>query len=96
MVATEVASARRLVARLEGAIETMDPKSNSVQGEGVQGEGNYEATRRYNEGLKKSVDKGTAEELAEEAKKALEGREGEELREADEKGKQGGNKPVPK
>ena len=70
----------------------MDPKSN-----GVSGEGNYEATHNYNEGLKKSVEKGNAEELAEKAKKALEGPEGEELRKADEIGKQGGEKkPLPK
>lgn len=70
----------------------MDPKSN-----GVSGEGDYEATRRYDEGLKKSVEKGDAEKLAEEAKKALEGPEGEELRKAEEIGKQGGEaKPGPK
>lgn len=99
----------------------MDPKSNGVQQAGASGgaaapqpkeeaggEGNYEATRRYNEGLEKSVQKGNAEELAENAKKALEGPEGDELREADAQGKQGGatqagapqggtaNKPVSK
>ncbi len=63
----------------------MDPKSN-----GVQGEGNYDATHNYNEGVKKSVEKGNAEELAEKAKKALEGPEGDELRKADEQGKSGG------
>ena len=78
----------------------MDPKTN-----GLQGEGNYDATRRYDEGVKKSVEKGNTEELAEKAKKALEGPEGEELRKADEKGKSGepgtqdktgANKPVSK
>jgi hypothetical protein len=63
----------------------MDPKTN-----GVQGEGNYDATHHYNDGLKKSVEKGNADELAEKAKKALEGPEGEELRKADEQGKSGG------
>lgn len=69
----------------------MDPKTNGVQGgkDGVQGEGNYDATRRYDEGVKKSVDKGHTEELAEKAKKALEGPEGDELRKAEEKGKAG-------
>lgn len=62
----------------------MDPKSKEVQGEG-----NYDATRRYNEGVKKSVEKGNAEELAMKAKKALEGPEGDELREAEEKGREG-------
>lgn len=76
----------------------MDPKSNGVQGEkdGVQGEGNYEATRRYNEGVEESVEKGDSDELAEKAKKALEGKEGEELRKADEQGKNGEPKNVGK
>jgi hypothetical protein len=85
----------------------MDPKTNGVQGgkDGVQGEGNYDATRRYDEGVKQSVEKGNTEELAEKAKKALEGPEGDELRKADEKGKagepgtadkHGANKNVPK
>lgn len=51
------------------------------------GEGNYDASRRYREGLEKSVRKGNAEELGEEAKKALEGSEGAELRRAEEQGK---------
>ncbi len=63
----------------------MDPKTS-----GVQGEGNYDATHNYNDGVKKSVEKGNAEELAEKAKKALEGPEGDALRAAEEKGKQGG------
>ena len=48
----------------------MDPKTNGVQGgkDGVQGEGNYDATRRYDEGVKKSVDKGHTEELEEKGK----------------------------
>jgi len=70
----------------------MDPKTNGVQSgkdEDLQGEGNYDATRRYDEGVKQSIQKGNTEELAEKAKKALEGPEGEELRKADEKGKAG-------
>lgn len=76
----------------------MDPKSNGVQGgkDGVQGEGNYDATRRYNEGLEKSVRKGDSDELAEKAKLALEGKEGEELRKAEEQGKSGEPKNAPK
>lgn len=53
------------------------------------GEGNYDATRRYREGLEKSVREGKTEELGEKAKKALEGAEGDELREAEEIGKKG-------
>jgi len=51
------------------------------------GEGNYDASRRYREGLEKSVQKGNSEELGKKAEKALEGSEGAELRRADEKGK---------
>ena len=59
-----------------------DPKQKD-QG----GEGNYDATRRYRQGLEESVKKGNANELGEKAKKALEGSEGDALREADKKGK---------
>jgi hypothetical protein len=61
-----------------------DPKNPDLQGEG-----NYDASRRYREGLEKSVEKGDAERLGHEAEEALEGEEGDELREADEKGKRG-------
>lgn len=61
---------------------------NKNQNQGDQGgEGNYDATRRYNEGLQKSVEKGNAEQLGEQAKKALEGKEGADLRRAEEQGK---------
>lgn len=55
----------------------------------IIGEGNYDATRRYREGLEKSVREGKTEELGEKAKKALEGPEGEDLRRAEETGKKG-------
>lgn len=76
----------------------MDPKSNSTQpNQGDQsGEGNYDATRRYRKGLEESVEKGNAEKLAEEARKALEGPEGDELREAEEEAKHGTHKHVSK
>jgi len=61
------------------------PKKDE-QGDTI-GEGNYDASRRYREGVEGSVEKGNAGELAEKAKKALEGKEGKELREAEEKGK---------
>jgi hypothetical protein len=51
------------------------------------GEGNYDASRRYREGLEKSVQKGNSEELGKQAKEALEGNEGADLRRADEQGK---------
>jgi hypothetical protein len=53
------------------------------------GEGNYDATKRYREGLEESVRQGRAEELGEKAKEALEGEEGDELREAEERAKKG-------
>jgi hypothetical protein len=76
----------------------MDPKTSGVQADkdGVQGEGNYDATRRYDEAVKKSIEKGDTEELAEKAKKALEGPEGDELREAEKAAKQGAKKPESK
>jgi hypothetical protein len=51
------------------------------------GEGNYDASRLYREGLEKSVQKGNSEELGKRAKEALEGSEGADLRRADEQGK---------
>lgn len=66
------------------------PQRQAQQGQnqGDQGgEGNYDASRRYREGLEGSVKKGNSEELAEEAKKALDGKEGDDLRRAEELGK---------
>lgn len=59
--------------------------------DGVEGEGSYTATHRYNEGVAKSIAKGRTEDLAEKAKEALEGPEGEELRKAEAIGKGAGN-----
>jgi hypothetical protein len=73
----------------------MDPKSTGTQvsketkKDGLQGEGNYDAARRYDEGVRESVRKGDADELAEEARKALEGPEGDALREAERVAKEG-------
>ena len=76
----------------------MDPKTSDVKGDkrDLQGEGNYDANRRYNDGLAKSVEEGTAEELAEKAKKALEGAEGDALRHAEELAKHGLKDDSPK
>ena len=69
----------------------MDPKTSGMNGDkrDLQGEGNYDAARHYNDGLAKSVEEGTADELAEKAKKALEGAEGDALRRAEESAKRG-------
>ena len=65
----------------------MEPKKDG-QGD-TMGEGNYDASRRYREGLEKSVEKGDANELGEKAKKALEGSEGDALKKAEEQAKRG-------
>ncbi len=53
----------------------------------VEGEGSYTATHNYNRGVERSVQRGDAEALAEDAKQALEGDEGDGLREAERKGR---------
>ena len=61
-----------------------DPKKKNPD---LQGEGNYDASRHYREGLEKSVKEGRSNELGEKAKEAIEGTEGEDLRKAEERGK---------
>ncbi len=51
--------------------------------EALEGEGNYSAARRYDEGVQRSVAKGSAEKLGQEAAKALDGAEGNDLRKAE-------------
>jgi hypothetical protein len=58
----------------------------------VEGEGSYQGARRYNEHVKKTIEEGDVEKLAEEAKRALEGDQKDELQEAERRGKRG---PVP-
>jgi len=48
----------------------------------IQGEGNYEAARRYREEQEKFAKSGKVEEKAHEAEEALDGPEGEELERA--------------
>lgn len=57
---------------------------------GVEGEGSYTATRRYNEGVQEHLATHDVEAEAEEALEALEGEEREELEAAEERGKRGG------
>jgi hypothetical protein len=66
-----------------------DEKHDVGNGNDAGGEGNYDASRRYREGLEKSVQKGDAEELGKKAREALEGAEGAELERAEEEGKRG-------
>ena len=56
---------------------------------GLEGEGSYSATRKYNEGLAKHQKQANVEELAKSARKAVDGPEGGELRRAEEQGKRG-------
>jgi hypothetical protein len=59
---------------------------------GVEGEGSYTATHRYNEQVKKTIENEDVEELAERARRALQGDEKAELEEAERRAKRG---PVP-
>lgn len=64
-------------------------KQDQPSGGEVQGEGDYTATRRYNEHVKKHVETADVEELARQAREALEGDEKEELETAEREGKRG-------
>ncbi|MFO0614113.1 MAG: hypothetical protein U0414_16085 [Polyangiaceae bacterium] len=56
----------------------------------VEGEGSYEATRRYDKGVQQTIESGRVPDLAKKARRAIEGPDAAELTEAEEKGK----KPV--
>jgi hypothetical protein len=56
---------------------------------GVEGEGSYTGTQRYNERLQKHVQNEDTEKLGKQAKTALEGAEGAELKEAERRAKRG-------
>ena len=53
----------------------------------VEGEGSYRASRAYRQGLEQTIESGTVEAKAQEAKRAFEGEEGDELREAERRGR---------
>lgn len=57
--------------------------------EELEGEGSYTATRRYDEGVARSIAEGNTERLADEAARALDSPEGDDLREAEKAAKQG-------
>lgn len=63
--------------------------SNDVLANAEKGEGNYKATKDYNDRTEAFLDKneGKVEELAEDAAEALDGPEGDELRRAEEEAK---------
>jgi hypothetical protein len=53
------------------------------------GEGNRSAAKRYNQGVKETLESKDVDKLAHQAAEALEGPEGEALREAERRAKQG-------
>ena len=61
-------------------------RAGAGQGDALQGEGNYEAARRYDEAQKRFVDSGRVDEAAEQAAPKSEA-EAEALRRAEEAGK---------
>lgn len=65
-----------------------------AQEPGVEGEGSYTATRRYNDGVREHLATHDVESEAEAAREALEGEEGEELAAAEERGKRGGDRGI--
>ena len=69
-----------------------DEKRNDEMG-GVQGEGNYAASKRFDAEERAFVQKGSVEQKAREAEEALDGPEGEDIeaarKEADEHGNMG-------
>lgn len=65
-----------------------------AQQPGVEGEGSYTATRRYNEGVQEHLANHDVEAEAEEAREALEGEERAELEAAEEQGKRGGARGI--
>ncbi len=55
----------------------------------VEGEGSYSATRKYNQHVADSIERGDIESGAEEALAAIQGSEGKELKHAEELAKKG-------
>lgn len=78
----------------EGMSTPSSPTSGATSPQ-VEGEGSYSATHHHREGLERSVKKGDAEQLAEQAAEALDGPEGKELRRAEEDAKHGHASPAP-
>jgi hypothetical protein len=67
----------------------MNDQDSKKSTQPLEGEGSYEATRRYNEHLRAAVEAGGAEAAADAARRALEGPEGAELKRAEQRGKAG-------
>lgn len=69
--------------RNEGA-DNRDPHRSAPR---VEGEGSYEATRRYDKGVQQTIESGRVPDLAKKARQAIDGPDAAELLEAEEKGK---------
>ncbi|MGZ5986598.1 MAG: hypothetical protein ACXWK7_16845 [Caulobacteraceae bacterium] len=57
-------------------------QDTDIQGDGIQGEGNYDAARRYRKGQEEFAKSGKVDKAAHEAEDALDGPEGAELERA--------------
>jgi hypothetical protein len=75
--------------------QTTDAGATRAEPNGVEGEGSYTGTQRYNERLKKHIESEDTEALGEEAKRALEGDERAELEDAERRAKRGPTPPRP-
>lgn len=53
----------------------------------IEGEGSYEASRRYDNGVQQTIESGRVPDLAKKARRAIDGPDAAELIEAEEKGK---------
>ena len=79
-----------------GYVERMvEHRMDHHRAEDLEGEGSYTATRRYREGLERSIRKGNMDELAKEAEEALDGPEGDDLRRAAEAAQRGPRESFP-
>ncbi len=65
------------------------PQSSGKTDKDLQGEGNYDAARRYDEGTEKFVasHKSDIPKMGKDAEKAIDGPEGDDLRKAEDVGK---------
>lgn len=89
---------QRFKGRLHVALEKI--RKNELDYErsksgGMEGEGSYEGTRRYDSGVEKFVSEGRTESLADEARRALNGQEGKALRDAEAAARKGPAIPRP-
>ena len=68
---------------------TATPSEDPARKGMIEGEGSYEAGRRYDADVRDFVGSGEVEKSAKEARRAIDGSEGAELRDAEQVGKRG-------